>query len=95
LQVIDEFGEFFRTPVGHPALDLVGPNDPKASRAVSSRAEPIEALGIREPIKLRRLQLLERAFKLQEELSFLCSNTERLLLRSREVVAQARLTRQA
>jgi len=30
LQVTDEFGEFFRTPVGHPALDLVGPNDSKA-----------------------------------------------------------------
>ena len=29
LQVTDEFGEFFRTPVGHPALDLVEPNDPK------------------------------------------------------------------
>jgi uncharacterized protein DUF6894 len=35
LQVTDEFGEFFRTPVGYPALDLVGPND---SKAVGQRA---------------------------------------------------------
>ena len=94
LQVVDEFGEFFRTPVGHPALELVGPNDPTAvgQRATSSRAEVVET---RSPIKQRTVQLLERTLRLHEELSLLCSNSEKLLLRSREVVAQARLTRQA
>ena len=89
----DEFGEFFRTPIGHPALDLVGSNDSKA--VGQRRSSPLaEVVGTRPP-RQRNVQLLEHTLRLHEELSFLYSNSEKLLLRSREVVAQARLTRQA
>src|SRR5262245_26901322 len=70
LQVTDEFGELFRTPVGHPALDLVGPNDPKAVRQQGSSSLVMEVVGTRSP-RQRTIHLLERTLRLQEELSFL------------------------
>src|SRR5262245_56331897 len=54
LQVADEFGEFFCTPIGHPALELVGPNELKVGqRGTLSRAEVVET---RSPIKQRTVQ---------------------------------------
>ena len=79
--------------IHYPALDLVEPNDPKAvgQRGSSSLAEVVGTRSRRQ----RTVQLLEHTLRLREELSFLCSISETLLLRSREAVAQARLTRQA
>src|SRR5262245_54420042 len=82
LQVTDEFGEFFRTPVGHPALDLVGPN--VGQQGSSSLAEVVGTRSLRQ----RAVHLLERTLRLEEELSFLYSTSQTLLLRSRELVAQ-------
>jgi hypothetical protein len=98
LQVADEQGHFFRTPVGHPALEIVGlpaedhslestvPVTKRVRRA--ARAELARELAVR---REHTAQLLEHSYRLQRELSSLCAANQSILARARELVAYARL----
>jgi hypothetical protein len=105
LQLADEQGQFFRTPVGHPALQVVGadpavevqPLEPPTSATVSAwqgafalphAAELVRELSARQQ---QAVQLLERARRLQHELSLLCAANLSIRARARELVAHARL----
>jgi hypothetical protein len=105
LQLADEQGQFFRTPVGHPALQVVGSDppgeihrlEPPTSATVSvppgGFAHTHVAALVRE-LSARRehaAQLLEHSRRLQRELSSLCAANESIRARARELVAYARL----
>lgn len=90
LQLADEQGQFFRTPVGHPALQVVGSDppgeihrlEPPTSATVSvppgGFAHTHVAALVRE-LSARRehaAQLLEHSRRLQRELSSLCAANE-------------------
>ena len=101
LQLADEQGHFFRTPVGHPALEIVGL--PAEERSLEStvpvtkrvrrgaRAELARELAAR---REHTAQLLEHSYRLQRELSSLCAANQSMLARARELVAYARLVTQ-
>ena len=84
LQVADEQGHFFRTPVGHPALEIVGL--PAEEHSLESTV-PVTKRVRRE----HTAQLLEHSYRLQRELSSLCAANQSILARARELVAYARL----
>src|SRR5262249_16330679 len=109
LQVTDEQGQFFRTPIGHPALEIVAPNGREggdeelrskaiqpttivpAQNGAASRARPADLLRELWGRLQRTAQLLEHNRALRDELSSLYLMSEILRVRSRRLVAQARL----
>src|SRR5215469_1843798 len=110
LQVADDEGQFFRTPLGHPALEIVVPDapelqtqEPKAQQRRPARAAPSLPDGSRPAALVRELlarqqhaaQLLERNRQLRQELSSVFLISERMRVRARQLVAQSRLGRPA
>jgi len=98
LQVADDEGQFFRTPIGYPALEIVGAGcpahaqEPSAQRhrsagAASSLTEASRLASLVRELTMRQqhaAQLMQRNRELRQELSFVC-------IRARQLVAQARL----
>jgi hypothetical protein len=106
LQLADERGQFFRAPIGHPALELAAQQRPAEERslnpAVSATASawqadafaPTQVSDLVRQLSTRQqhaTQLLERSRRLQHELSSLCVDNERIRAYARELVAYARL----
>jgi hypothetical protein len=106
LQLADEQGQFFRAPIGNPALELATPQRPAdkclvgpATSATSPAWEAAAAAHAQVAELVRQLstrqqhatQLLEHSRRLQHELSSLCAANERIRARAREFVAYARL----
>ena len=105
LQVADDEGQFFRTPIGHPALEIVGPDapelqtqEPKAQQRQPARAAPSlpeasrSADLVRERLARQQhtAQLLERNRQLRQELSSVFLISESMQVRARQLVAQSR-----
>ena len=105
LQLADEQGQFFRTPIGHPALELATPQRPVEERSLNpaSATSPARQGATSAPTQVAELvrqlstrqqhaaQLLEHSRRLHHELSSLCAANERIRARARELVAYARL----
>ena len=105
LQLADEQGQFFRTPIGHPALELATPQRPVEERSLNpaSATSPARQGATSAPTQVAELvrqlstrqqhaaQLLEHSRRLQHQLSTLCAANERIRARARELVAYARL----
>src|SRR5262245_8975230 len=102
LDVADENGGFFRTPIGHPALEVVAPDAPRAepSEAVWLTAQhpnDLAAKGhvaeiIREMLarRQRTAELLEANNRLWLELSSILLASEGVRIRARRLVSLAR-----
>src|SRR5262245_10253703 len=106
LEVADERSGFFRTPIGHPALELVTPDrqapggakpELRPVRAESALPEEAHAGGrtaeiVRQRAALhqRSAQLLKENHQLQSELLSLRLVTEALLARTQRLVSLAR-----
>jgi len=106
LEVADKSGGFFRTHLGHPALELVtsdrhapGGAEPELGPVPTESAHPEEAHAgrrtaeitrQREALHQRRAQLLKENHQLRNELLSLRLVTDALLLRTRRVVSLAR-----
>jgi hypothetical protein len=106
LQLADEQGQFFRAPIGHPALELATPQPPAEARSLNSAASATTSTGqacASAPTQVAELvrqlstrqqhatQLLEHSRRLHHELSSLCADNERIRAHARELVAYARL----
>src|SRR5215813_12860126 len=104
LQLADEQGQFFRTPIGHPALELATPPRPAEERPLnpaSATSPPQGAFSastqvaelVRQVSRRQQhaAQLLEHSRWLQHELSSLCAANKLIRARARELVAYARL----
>ena len=103
LEVADETGGFFRTPIGHPALEVVGAQT-NMRRVEEAAVEPLRPAAIAplsnsETAKLVRqmaarreltLHLLKHNEHLRRELSSLCSASEGLRIRANRLVSLAR-----
>src|SRR5262245_6471367 len=106
LDVADESGGFFRTPIGHPALELVTPDrhapggaEPELRPLRAESALPEEAhaggrtaeiVGQRAALHQRSAQLLKENHQLRSELLSLRLVTEALLVRTQRLVSLAR-----
>ena len=106
LEVADERGGFFRTPIGHPALELVTPDrhapggaEPELRPVRAESALPEEAhaggrmaeiVSQRAALHQRSAQLLKENHQLQSELLSLRLDTEALLVRTQRLVSLAR-----
>jgi hypothetical protein len=105
LEVADERSAFFRTPIGHPALELVTPDrhapggaelelTPVADSALLEEAHAggrtAEIVRQTAALHQRRAQLLKKNEQLRSELLSLRSVTEALLVRSQRLVSLAR-----
>ena len=106
LEVADKSGGFFRTHLGHPALELVtldrpapGGAEPELRPVPAESAHPekahaggrtAEITRQRESLHQRRAQLLKENHQLRNELLSLRLVTDALLLRTRRVVLLAR-----
>ena len=106
LEVADERSGFFRTPIGHPALELVTPDchapggaepELRPVRAESALPEEAHAGGrtaeiVRQRAALhqRSAQLLKENHQLQSEFLSLRLVTEALLVRTQRLVSLAR-----
>jgi hypothetical protein len=105
LQLADEQGQFFRTPIGHPALELATPPRPAEERPLNpaSATSPARQGAFSAPTQVAELvrqlstrtqhaaQLLEHSRRLQHQLSSLCAANKLIRARARELVAYARL----
>jgi len=106
LDVADENGGFFRTPIGHPAFEVVSP-DRHAPGAEEPESRPVRAEGalpadapargqvaeIVRQMLLRRehtAQLLKDNQQLRTELSSLCHAADDLRVRTKRLVSLAR-----
>jgi hypothetical protein len=104
LQVEDEQGQFFREPIGHPALEIVTPDlhaeEPRlkpTESAVTGAQRRVPARDRQTADVVRELsarqqhaaQLIEHSWRLQRELSSLCLVSKSLRARARELVAYA------
>jgi len=102
LEVADAGGSFFRTPIGHPALEIVTPETPGAAAQVA--VQPIGP-GAQEPALKKRAaeiirerlarqqrtaQLLQDNIALRQELSELFLATKRIRTRANRLVSRAR-----
>jgi hypothetical protein len=105
LQVADERGPFFRTPIGHPALEVVAADaqEPHAERRALT---PIPATAVAQQgptprarrdlvhqiwaLRQHTAQLMAHNQQLREELSLLHSWTEGVRRRARHAVELAR-----
>src|SRR5262249_40433564 len=104
LQLADEQGQFFRTPIGHP-LELATPPRPAEERPLNpaSATSPVRQGAFSSPAQVAELvrqlsrrqqhaaELLEHSHWLQPELSSLCAANKLIRARARELVAYARL----
>ncbi len=105
LEVADENGGFFRTPIGHPALEVVTPEAPRAEprEAVWLTAQhpsDLAAKGrvaelIREMLarQQRTAELLEANKRLRLELSSILLGSEGVRIRANRLVSLARAAR--
>ena len=105
LQLADEQGQFFRAPIGHPALELATPRRPAEERSLNPAAatSPARDAATSAPTQIAELvrqlstrqehaaQLIEHSRRLHHELSSLCAENESIRARARELVAYARL----
>src|SRR5262245_11103138 len=105
LQLADEQGQFFRTPIGHPALELATPQrsveehslnpasatSPARQGATSASTQVAELVWQLSTRQQHAAQLLEHSRRLHHELSSLCAANERIRAHARELVAYARL----
>jgi hypothetical protein len=106
LEVADDRSGFFRTPIGHPALELVTPNrhapggaepELRPVRAESALPEEAHAGGgtaeiVRQRAALhqRSAQLLKENHQLRSEFLSLCAVTERLRVHTKRLLSRAR-----
>src|SRR5215472_5366878 len=106
LEVADDRSGFFRTPIGHPSLELVTPDrhapggaEPELRLVRAKNALPEEAhaggrtreiVRQRAALHQRRAQLLKENHQLQSELLSLRLDTEALLARTQRLVSVAR-----
>ena len=105
LQVTDEQGQFFRTPIGHPALEIVAPDVeksrvakrelPTAARAVfppdgGTWARMAEIIQQRKAREQRTAQLLRDNKQLRSELSSIYHTCENIGVRTSRLVLLAR-----
>ena len=102
LEVADETGGFFRTPIGHPALEVVAP-ETNARRVEQPDVElwpaPIAPLSysgtaeiIRQMAACREttMHLLKHNAQLRHELSSICRASEGIRIRANRLVSIAR-----
>jgi Domain of unknown function (DUF6894) len=105
LQVADEEGPFFRTPIGHPALEIVAA-DAQEPHAEPGGLRPIPATAVAQQgptprtrralvhqvwaLRQHTAQLMAHNRQLREELSSLYSWTEDVRRRARDALALAR-----
>jgi hypothetical protein len=103
LEVADATGGFFRTPIGHPALEVVSPQTntrraeepeskplwptPVAPLSHSGSAEIVRQIAARREIMV---QLLKYNEQLRRELSSICLASEGIRLRANRLVSLAR-----
>ena len=105
LEVADETGRFFRTPIGHPALELVTPETNarhlKRSEVQPLRPAPIVPLShfgtaeIVRQVAARRemtVQLLKDNQQLRRELSSMCLASAGTRVRADRLISLARAT---
>ena len=105
LQVEDQEGQFFRKPIGHPALEIVTPDlhaeEPRLKPTEldvtgAQRRVPVpdrQTADIVRELSARRqdaAQLIEHSRRLQQELSSLCVVSNNLRARARDLVAYVR-----
>src|SRR5262245_22779871 len=103
LQVTYDEDHFFRTPIGYHALEMFGPDAPRL-RTEEPKARPARAAPslpeasrpadlVREVLARQQhtAQLLERNRQLRQELSSVFLISERMQVRTRQLVAQSRL----
>src|SRR5262249_9544622 len=99
LEVADETGDFFRTAIGHPPLEVVGPqtNTPRMESAgvepfrqapIASRTEEL----VRQMAARREMtvHLLKHNERLRRELSSICQASEGIRIRANRLVSLAR-----
>ena len=99
LEVADETGGFFRTPIGHPALEVVTP-ETDARHVEQPDVEPLwpplsysrTAEVIRQMAARREMtvHLLKHNERLRRELSSICLASEGIRIRANRVVSLAR-----
>jgi hypothetical protein len=103
LQVADEQGKFFRTPMGHPALEIVGADFRPVTNEASQhpqapdtdaqwRRATMDAKKISEN-RQRTAELLQRSRRLEEALSSLCDVAQSLIVRARLTAEHSRAIR--
>ena len=95
LELADETGNFFRTPIGHPALEVVETRPVEQSDVERSRpapivpqtAELIQQMAERHEVTRHLLRHNER---LRRELSAICRASEGVRIRANRLVSLAR-----
>jgi hypothetical protein len=103
LELADETGGFFRTPIGHPALEVVTPEtrlveQPQAEPLLPAAMAPLSHSGTAELIRqmaARRdvtVHLLKDNERLRLELSSICLASEGIRIRANRLVSLARAT---
>jgi hypothetical protein len=103
LEVADETGGFFRTPIGYPALELVTPEigsrlverldvEPLGAARTASLPRPGAVEVIRQMAARRNMtvHLLERNEHLRRELSCICVASEGIRIETNRLVSLAR-----
>ena len=106
LQLADENGQFFRTPIGHPALEIVAgdahelhTDQPKPMRRTAPVAVGRGAGGkvrhtqvVRQMVAARQRteELLRDNQRLRHELSSLCFVSDGIMVRTKSLVSLAR-----
>jgi hypothetical protein len=95
LDVADETGGFFRTPIGHPALEVVT-RQTNSPRVAQPTVAPLTGSGTAELVRqmaARREQtvhLLKHNERLRRELSSICRASEGIRIRANRLVSLAR-----
>jgi hypothetical protein len=92
LQVVDDEGQFFRTPVGYPALEIVtadGQEPDVEERRI--RPNPAARLAQQSAVRQHTAQLMADNRRLREELSSLYLASENIRLHARRTLALAQL----
>ena len=99
LEVADETGGFFRTPIGQPALEIVGPqtNTPRMEPPGVEPLRPVPiaprtAEVVRQMAASREMtvRLLKHNERLRRELSSICQASEGIRIRTNRLVSLAR-----
>jgi Domain of unknown function (DUF6894) len=99
LEVADEACGFFRTPIGHPALEVVTPetdmrlvDQPEAEPLRPAPIAPRSAEVVRQMAARREMtvHLLKHNERLRRELSAICQASEGIRIRTNRLVSLAR-----
>jgi hypothetical protein len=97
VEVADEMGGFFRTPIGQPALEIVTPDyrAPGAEETAlpvdaSVRARMAEIVRLMKARHQRTAQLLKETDRLRRELLSVCLASERVGVRTKRLLSLAR-----